>query len=155
MPVRSDNKPVTMTSQTQIVMPPHVSGAGRLLDEQLMAWVDMAASAEARRHARRYQVINAVVDNMGFLGPAFLDETVRIDARIIWTGRTSLEVRVDSFAESSAKAERLINQSYLLFIVLDTEGKPTPVSPFVPSSEEEKQEWTRAEKRQAERHKAE
>ena len=134
-------------------MPPHVNGAGRLSGGQLMAWIDVVAAVEARRHTHR-QVITAAVDNLDFLGPAFLDETVRMDARVTWTGRTSLEVRVDSYVESLSGTERLINKAYLLFVALDDEGKPAPISPFVPSNEEEKQEWDKAEKRQAERLKA-
>jgi len=139
-----------LTSQIQIVMPPHVNGTGRLFGGQLMAWIDVTAAVEARRHSH-CQVIAAAVDKLRFLAPAFLDETVRLDARVTWTGRTSLEVRVDSYVESLEGTERLINHAYLVFVALDNEGKPAPIPPFVPSTEEEKQEWAEAEKRRAER----
>ena len=137
-----------VTSQIQIVMPPHVNGTGRLFGGQLLAWIDVTAAVEARRHTHR-QVTTAAVDNLRFLGPAFLDETVRLDAMVTWTGRTSIEVRVDSFVESLAGDERPINRAYIVFVALDEKGQPTPVPPFVPSTEEEKQEWEEAEKRQA------
>jgi acyl-CoA hydrolase len=119
-----------------------------------MAWIDITGAVEARRHTHR-QVITAVADNLRFLGPAFLDETVRLDARVTWTGKTSLEVRIDSFVESlkgivgSQGAERLINRAYLVFVALDDEGKPVSITPFVPSTDEEKKEWEEAEKRRA------
>jgi acyl-CoA hydrolase len=131
-------------------MPSHVNGVNRLFGGQLMGWIDIAAAVEARRHTRR-QVITAAVDNLSFLGPAFLDETVRLDARVTWTGRTSLEVRVDSFVESLAGAERLINRAYLVFVALDDRGKPASVPVFEPSSPEEKLEWAQAEKRRNQR----
>jgi acyl-CoA hydrolase len=136
------------TSQVQIIMPSHVNGANRLFGGQLMAWVDIAAAVEARRHTRT-QVITAMADGFRFLGPAFLDETVRLEARVTWTGRTSLEVRVDSFAESLAGAARRINRAYLVFVALDREGRPCPVPPFRPETGEERDEWTRAEQRRA------
>ena len=142
-----------ITSQIQIVMPPHVNGTGRLFGGQLMAWIDVTAAVEARRHTCR-QVITVAVDKLRFLGPAFLDETVRLEAEVTWTGRTSLEVRVDSFAESLTGSERLINRAYLVFVALDDEGKPASITPFVPETAEEKLEWEGAEKRQAERLKA-
>ena len=138
------------TSQVQIVMPSHVNGVNRLFGGQLMAWIDVTAAVEARRHTR-CQVITAAVDNLHFLGPAFLDEIVRLDAKITWTGRTSLEVRVDSFVESFTGTERLINRAYLVFVALDSEGKPAPFPPFIPSTEEEKFEWAQAEERRTER----
>ena len=139
-----------ITSQVQIVMSSHVNGTNRLFGGQLMAWIDVAAAVEARRHTRR-QVTTVAVDNLYFLGPAFLDETVRLDACVTWTGKTSLEVRVDSFVEPLSGAERLINRAYLVFVALDDEGKPVSFPAFVPSTEEEKLEWAQAEKRRAER----
>jgi acyl-CoA hydrolase len=127
-------------------MPAHVNGVNRLFGGQLMSWIDMVAAVEARRHTRT-QVITAAVDNLRFLGPAFLDETVRLDARVTWTGTTSLELRVDSFVENLDGAERMINRAYLVFVALDRDGKPFPVIPFVPATEEEKDEWARAEER--------
>jgi len=134
------------TSQIQIVMPPHVNGTGRLFGGQLLAWIDVTAAVEARRHALS-QVTTVAVDNLRFLGPAFLDETVRLDARVTWTGRTSLEVRVDSFVEALSGTERLINRAYLVFVALDKTGKPVQVPSFIPDTAEEKKEWVEAEKR--------
>ena len=139
-----------ITSQVQIVMPSHVNGVNRLFGGQLMAWIDVTAAVEARRHTRR-QVITAAVDNLRFLGPAYLDEIVRLDARVTWTGRTSLEVKVDSFVESLAGTERLINRAYLVFVALDDDGRPSPFQAFVPVTEDEKMEWIQAEKRQKDR----
>jgi acyl-CoA hydrolase len=112
----------------------------RLFGGQLMAWIDITAAVEARRHTGR-QVITAMVDNLTFVGPALLDETVRLDAAVTWTGKTSLEVRVDSFAESLSGSARMINRAYLVFVALDSEGKPAPVPPFVPLTPAEKGEW--------------
>jgi len=139
-----------LTSQVQIVMPSHVNGTGRLFGGQLMAWIDVTAAVEARRHSC-CQVITVAVDKLRFLGPAFLDETIRLDARVTWTGRTSLEVRVDSYVEALSGTERTINHAYLVFVALDERGKPAPIPPFVPSTEEEKTEWAEAEKRRANR----
>jgi acyl-CoA hydrolase len=139
-----------ITSHVQIIMPPHVNGTNRLFGGQLMAWIDIVAAVEARRHTRR-QVITASVDNLSFLGPAFLDETVRLDAQVTWTGKTSLEVRVDSFVESLAGSERMINQAYLVFVALDDAGRPASFPPFEPQSEEEKEAWTQAEQRRKQR----
>ena len=139
-----------LTSQVQIVMPSHVNGSGRLFGGQLVAWIDVTAAVEARRHTRK-QVTTLTIDKLRFLGPAFLDETVRLDARVTWTGKTSLEVRVDSFVESMAGDERLINRAYLVFVALDSEGRPTPFPTFVPVTKEEKLEWEGAKRRRAER----
>jgi acyl-CoA hydrolase len=135
-----------LTSQVQIIMPANVNGVNRLFGGQLMSWIDMVAAVEARRHTRKH-VITAVVDNLKFLGPAFLDETVRLDAKVTWTGKTSVEVRVDSFVENLDGNERMINRAYLVFVALGEDGRPSPVIPFVPETGEEKDEYAQAEER--------
>jgi acyl-CoA hydrolase len=134
------------TSQVQIIMPAHVNGVNRLFGGQLMSWIDMTAAVEARRHTRKH-VITAAVDNLTFLGPALLDETVRMDAAVTWTGKTSLEVRVDSFVETLDGRERMINRAYLVFVALGEDGRPSPVSPFIPETGEEKAEYAQADER--------
>jgi acyl-CoA hydrolase len=133
-------------------MSPHVNGSNRLFGGQLMAWIDIAAAVEARRHVMR-QVVTAEVDNLEFIGAVYLGETVRLDAQVTWTGRTSIEVRVDSYVESFDidKADRLINRAYVVFVALDDKEHPTLIPPFVPETDEEKEEWAAAEKRRATR----
>lgn len=131
------------TSNVQIIRPSHVNGTNRLFGGQLMAWIDVVAAVEARRHTHK-QVITVEVDNLHFIAPAYLDETVRLDARVTWTGRTSLEVRVDSFVESIGGEERRINRAYLVFVALDTRGNPCPIPAFEPQDDEEKAEWANA-----------
>jgi len=138
------------STQIQIVMPPHINGNGRLFGGQLLAWIDVTAAVEARRHTHS-QVTTVAVDNLIFLGPAFLDETIHLDAVVTWTGRTSLEVKVDSYVESLSGTERLINRAYLVFVALDKEANPVSVLPFEPKTEEEKLEWAEAEKRREKR----
>ena len=135
-----------LTQHVQIILPSHVNGTLRLFGGQLMAWIDVVAAVEARRHAHA-QVTTVAVDNLRFMNPAFLNETVRLDACVTWTGRTSLEVRVDSYVESLAGEERQINRAYLVFVAIDDKGVPVAVPPFQPQTPQEAEEWRRAEAR--------
>lgn len=138
------------TSQVQIVMPSHVNGSQRLFGGQLMAWIDVVAAVEARHHTRR-QVTTVSVDHLQFLEPAFIDDVIRLDACITWSGKTSLEVRVDSKVVSLNGSERLANRAYIVFVALDEDGNPCAFDPFVPTTDDEKAEYEEAEKRRAER----
>ncbi|GHV32999.1 acyl-CoA thioesterase [Clostridia bacterium] len=135
-----------LTSQVQIIMPPHVNGKNRLFGGQLMAWIDVVAAVEARRHARS-QVTTVQVDNLVFLAPAFLDDVIRLEARVTRTWRTSLEVRVDSCIETMDGAAEPINRAYLVFVALGDDDKPREVEPFVPQTDDEREEWRQAQLR--------
>jgi len=69
------------------------------------------------------------------------------EAAVTWTGRTSLEVRVDSMVERLDGSRELINRAYVVFVALGDDDKPAAVPPFTPETVEEKREYAAAEER--------
>ena len=131
------------TTTVQIVMPQHCNGYAipRLFGGQIMAWIDVIGAVAARRYT------HAAVTTK----PAHLNDTVVQEACVTWTGRTSLEVRVDSLVERLDGSRELINRAYLVFVAIDENEKPIPVPPFVPETLEEKKEYAAAEIRRKNR----
>lgn len=136
------------TTSVQIVMPQHCNGYARprLFGGQIMAWIDVVGAVAARRYTQK-AVTTVCVDNLTFLKPAYLNDTVVQEAVVTWTGRTSLEVRVDSLVERLDGSRELINRAYAVFVALDDSDLPAEVPPFLPESEEEKAEFQAAERR--------
>lgn len=136
------------TTTVQIVMPQHCNGYAkpRLFGGQIMAWIDVVGAVAARRYTGR-AVTTVCIDNLTFLKPAYLNDTVVQEAMVTWTGRTSLEVRVDSMVERLDGSRELINRAYVVFVALDDEDKPTTVPPFVPETEEEIRDFHDADTR--------
>jgi|LSQX01.1.fsa_nt_gb acyl-CoA hydrolase len=123
------------TTQVQIVMPRHANGVQRLFGGQLMDWIDIVAAVEARRHAGS-DVTLAAVDPLEFLAPVHVNDTVVIQAQVTWTGRTSLEVSVETFVERLDGVRDLVNRAYLVFVAVDEQGNPVPVQPYEPEEGE-------------------
>ena len=138
-------KPVSasLTQQVQIIMPQHINGAHRLFGGRLMEWIDVVAGVTARRHAG-CDVTTASVGRLDFLAPASVNDTILLEGRITWTGRTSMEVRVDTFVEGLDGKRQLVNRAYLILVAIDPEGRPTPVPPLELHTPEEYQEWSAA-----------
>ena len=136
------------TTTVQIVMPQHCNGYAkpRLFGGQIMAWIDVIGAVAARRYTQR-AVTTVFIDNLTFLQPAYLNDTVVQEAVVTWTGRTSLEVRVDSMVERLDGSRELINRAYAVFVALDDEDKPTGIPMLTPETDEEKQEFQAAEQR--------
>ncbi len=136
------------TTTVQIVMPQHCNGYAkpRLFGGQIMAWIDVVGAVAARRYTQK-AVTTVCIDNLTFVKPAYLNDTVVQEAVVTWTGRTSLEVRVDSMVERLDGSRELINRAYAVFVALDEDDRPSPVPPFTPETEEEKQLWRDAETR--------
>ncbi len=136
------------TTTVQIVMPQHCNGYSRprLFGGQIMAWIDVVGAVAARRYTQQ-AVTTVCIDNLTFLKAAYLNDTVVQEAVVTWTGRTSLEVRVDSLVERLDGSRELINRAYVVFVALDEEDRPAAVPPYVPETTEEKQEYAAAEER--------
>ena len=134
------------TTSVQIVMPQHCNGykKPRLFGGQMMAWIDVIGAVAARRYTQK-AVTTVAVDNLSFLKPAYLNDTVVQEAVVTWTGHTSLEVRVDSMVETLDGTRDLINRAYMVFVAIDDHDRPTAVPPFMPETEEEIREFQAAE----------
>ena len=134
------------TTTVQIIMPQHCNGykKPRLFGGQMMAWIDVIGAVAARRYTGR-AVTTVCIDNLTFLKPAYLNDTMVQEAMVTWTGRTSLEVRVDSMVERLDGSRELINRAYAVFVALDENDRPVEVPPFVPETDDEKRIFQDAE----------
>ena len=134
-----------VTSGVQIVLPQHCNGYARprLFGGQIMAWIDIIAAVAARRFTHS-AVTTVCVDNLNFIAPAYLNDTIVQEARVTWTGRTSLEVRVDSFVEQLGGERALVNRAYAVFVALNDQDQPVQVPVFTPETDEEKAEYQAA-----------
>ncbi len=137
------------TEQVHILMPEHINGAGRLFGGRLISWIDVVAGVTARRHAG-YDVTTACVDHLKFIGPAHVNDIVLITGRVTWTGRTSMEVRVDTYTESRGVRTH-VNRAYLVMVALDENEKPVPVPELSLETEEDRRIWEGALSRKEER----
>ncbi len=141
-------KPVSasQTQQTQILIHEHINGSGRLFGGRLMEWIDIVAAVTARRHSGR-NVTTASIDTLHFKSPAYINDTILLEGTTTYVGRTSMEVRVDTFVEALDGTRRMINRAYLVMVALDERGRPTPVPPLLPETEEQRQEWEAGKRR--------
>ena len=87
-----------MTEQTYLLMHRHINGYGRLFGGQLMQWIDELAGIGSMRHAGG-RITTASIDNLNFKAGAYLNDTIVLIGRITYVGRTSMEVRVDTYVE--------------------------------------------------------
>lgn len=138
----SDSK----TTQIQILMPEHINGYNRLFGGKLVEWIDVVAAVTARRHSGR-NVTTACIDNLQFQSGAYVNSTIVIEGQLTWVGRTSMEVRVDTYVEELAGRKIHINRAYLIMVALDEKEDPVQVPALLCESEEEKAEFEAGAKR--------
>ena len=141
------------TEQAHILLAEHINGAGRLFGGTLLAWIDVTAAIAARRHSG-HDVTTVCIDNLTFLAPAHINNTVVLAAKVTWVGNTSMEICVESYNEKRGTGEHtLLNRAYAIFVALDENGKPTQVPGLILESDKERKEWEAAELRKDQRKK--
>lgn len=145
-------KPVSAsrTEQVQILLYNTMNGYKRLFGGRLMEWIDVVAAVVARRHCER-NVTTAAVDSLVFKAPAHANDTILLSGRIVYAGRTSMEVRVDSYREELDGRRELINEARLILVAIGEDERPTEVPPVIPETDEEKADYEEAKKRREER----
>lgn len=136
------------TENTYLIMPKHINGYGRLFGGILLQWIDEVAGIVAHRHAGSI-VTTACVDNLNFKAGAYLGDTVVLIGRMTYVGKTSMEVRVDTYAEDADGTRRMINRAYEVLVAIDQNDKKLQVPGLLIETESEKAEWIGGEKRYA------
>lgn len=132
--------------QVYQVRPEHLNGAGRLFGGKLMEWIDELAGLVGIRHAQQ-DVITASIDNLKFIRGAYLKDIIVLIGRVTFVGRTSMEVRVDTYIESMEGIRKPINRAYLTLVAVDADGKPIEVPGLILETEAQKAEWEAGIKR--------
>jgi len=142
---------LSQVEMTELVLPNDTNSLGNLLGGRLMHWIDVAGAIAASRHSNK-TVATVAVDSLDFRHPARMGEVVILKAKLTWAGRTSMEVRVEAYAENLKSGKVILtNKAYLTFVALDEEGRPTPVPRLIPETDEEKKDYEEAQKRRAQR----
>lgn len=133
------------------MMPQDANIQGNVYGGTIMKLMDEVAGAVAARHCRR-NVVTASVDRMDFFRPVYIGNLLTLKSSVNYVGKTSLEIGVRIEAEDLKTGEILhTGSSYLTFVALDSEGKPSLVPEIIPETSEEKRRYRQAEERRAQR----
>ncbi len=147
------SKPVS-ASKTIVslqMLPSDANPMGNVHGGTILKLLDVAAAVAAMRHART-NVVSASIDSMDFYHPVYVGNLLILKASVNYSGRTSMEVGVRIEAED-LKTGRLTHtgSSYITYVALDEDGKPTQVPEVLPHTRTEKRRWREAKERRTQR----
>jgi uncharacterized protein (TIGR00369 family) len=116
-----------------ITEPGQANAFGTLHGGVILKLADECGAIAALRHAGKGQITTAAIDSMIFLSPVYVGERVEISAEVTYVGRTSIETKIEIFAEPIEVSERRkVASGYALYVALDETGRrPRPVAPLL------------------------
>ena len=103
----------------EIVFPGHANHRGILHGGPAMAWMAKAGFVAATRQVRRTMVM-AASEKLDFKAPAHVGDVVEVTARVVATGRRSVRVQADMWAESPRTGERRhCTEGHLVYVAVE------------------------------------
>jgi uncharacterized protein (TIGR00369 family) len=148
-----DPKPPSASSVTltQMMEVTDANVFGNVHGGVIMRLVDTAAGIAAVRHAAG-PALTASLDQMSFHEPINIGDLVTLRASVNDTGRTSMECGVRVEAENPITGRRVhASSAYLVFVAIGEDGRPRPVSPIAPETDEDRRRQHEATLRRAAR----
>ncbi|HEY9533657.1 MAG TPA: acyl-CoA thioesterase [Mucilaginibacter sp.] len=129
----------SLTIMNELVLPNDTNMLNNLMGGRLLHWMDIAAAISAQKHCNNIAV-TASVDNVSFKHSIKLGDVVTIEAKVTRAFNTSVEVRLDVWAQNVPSATMVkSNEAYYTFVALDQEGHKIKVPELIPETDAEKE----------------
>lgn len=127
----------SFTIMNELVLPNDTNTLNNLMGGRLLHWMDIAAAISAQKHCNRI-VVTASVDNVSFKNPIKLGDVITIEAKVTRAFNTSMEVRLEVWAENIPTGERKkSNEAYYTFVAFNQSEETIKVPEAVPETVEE------------------
>ncbi|MBN9028413.1 MAG: acyl-CoA thioesterase [Rhizobiales bacterium 63-7] len=122
-----NDKPTGELTLRTLAMPGDANAAGDIFGGWVMAQMDLACGIRAAERARG-RVVTAAVKEMAFRLPVKIGDTLCVYTDIVAVGRTSITLRVESWAQRylTPVMEKVTAATFIM-VALDGDGHPTPV----------------------------
>lgn len=152
--LRAKTPDESATEMVQIVLPNDANPLGFILGGTVMHLIDIAGAIAGHRHTRS-RIVTAAVDGLQFLNPINVGDLIILKSRVTCAFRTSLEVEVEVFSETTLTGDRkLTSRAHLTFVAVDSQGHRLEVPPLRLETAEDRQRAEAAAGRRAARLKA-
>mgnify|MGYP001810339167 CR=1 FL=1 len=118
----------TESRYIEMIFPEQANHYGTLFGGTALNLMGKAAVIAASRLARR-PVVMAASERVDFRTPVKVGQMLELTGRVERTGRTSMVVAVEAYAETLATGERrLALQGRFVMVAVDEAGSPVPVA---------------------------
>jgi len=117
--------------------PSDINYGGKVHGGVVMKWIDQVANACSSKWAQGY-CVTIYVGGIRFYKPINIGEIIKIEAYVIYTGKTSIHIAVDVYSRHLISSE-FVKKTHcvIVFVAVDFEGNPREVEKFHPKNEEE------------------
>jgi len=140
------------TTLTELMIPAYANLGGKIHGGILLSLMDKAAYAAAAKHSGTY-CVTVAVEGVHFMAPVEVGDLVSLQARVNYTGRTSMVVGIRVTAERVRDGTvKHTNTSYFTMVARDDEGALSRVPGLLLSTPDDVRRYAEAIRRRELKH---
>lgn len=123
---------------SELMTPDNANFLGQVFGGSILAFLDKVAYVTASRFAGTV-CVTASFDRVDFHSPIDVGELVHFVGRVVYVGRTSLQVLIEVYAENvQTGTQRHTNSCTATMVAIDENRKPVPVPRLLCETRNEK-----------------
>ncbi|MCL4332631.1 MAG: acyl-CoA thioesterase [Candidatus Thermoplasmatota archaeon] len=131
----------------RIVLPADTNVLIDLYGGRLVEWIDNLAAIVAVKHANG-RAVTGSIDSLFFLSPIRMGDVVRMEGRVTYVTRSTMEIEVNVFTDDPQTDEtRFTTTAYLTYVAIDQNGKPREIPGLLLENDEDRQMFKEGEAR--------
>ncbi len=125
----------------EMVFPNTTNHYGTMFGGKVLDLMDRAAFLASTRFSHQ-SIVTASMERIDFYVPIKSGNLIELISQVVYTGQTSMTVKVDLYSENPIKKIREhASQGYFNMVSVNEYGHPIPVPALLVTTEEEKAEW--------------
>lgn len=110
-----------------IAMPADTNANGDMFGGWLVSQMDLGGAIYARNLARS-RITTVAIDAMTFIHPVSVGDIVSCHANLLKTGRTSIRIEVEAWAQRAKGGEHVrVTRGTFTYVAINDKGRPHPV----------------------------
>ena len=114
--------------------PNTVNFGGKVHGGTVMKWIDEAGYACATSWSKRY-CVTVFIGSIRFHRPIMIGDLVEVEARLVYTGRTSMNISVEvRSGDMKGGGMHKTTECLIVFVSVDSHGQPLPVDACTPAT---------------------
>jgi acyl-CoA thioesterase YciA len=112
-----------------MAMPGDANANGDIFGGWVLSQMDLAGGALSAQVVGG-RTATVAIEAMTFHKPVFIGDLVSCYAEVVKTGRTSITVKIDTFATRRFGGEEVrVTEGIFVYVAIDDAGKPRPIDP--------------------------
>lgn len=152
MSANKEKSPDETKAQVIVRMfPSEANPAGNVFGGEILKHIDMVAGIVAQRHAQS-NAVTVSMDSVNFLKPVYVGNVLKLNARINYVHKSSMEIEISVEAEDIESGQKTITgTAFVTFVALDKNGKPAPVPKLLLKTDSDRQKFEEGKQRMEKR----